>query len=75
MQMTINAVELKALLKVAVTEVLEERRDLLQAVILDSLEDMALIRAIEFGAQSEHVSREDVFRAVSAEHRCTSIAL
>jgi hypothetical protein len=65
MQTTINAVELKALLKVAVTEVLEERRDLLQSVIEDSLEDMALIRAIESGAQSEHVSREEVFRALA----------
>jgi hypothetical protein len=37
---------LKGLLKTAVAEVLEERQDLLQDALRESLEDMALMRAI-----------------------------
>ena len=65
MQATVDAAQLKTLLKEAVTEVLEERRDLLQDVVEEALEDIAMIRAIDAGAQSENVSREEVFRALS----------
>jgi hypothetical protein len=40
---------LKALIKTALIEVLEERRDLLREVIEETLEDIALAHAIEAG--------------------------
>ena len=53
---------LKGLLKDAVVEVLEERRDLLRDALQESLEDVALVRAIQEGEKSRLVSRQQVFR-------------
>ena len=43
---------LKGLLKSAVAEVLQERRDLLRDAIRESFEDVALVRAIQLGERS-----------------------
>ena len=40
----------------------EERRDLLRDALLESLEDMALVRAIQAGEKSPLVSRKQVFK-------------
>ena len=53
---------LKGLLKSAVTEVLAERQDLLCDAIRESLEDMAMLRAIQSGEKSPIVSRKKIFR-------------
>ena len=53
---------LKGLLKTAVTEVLEERQDLLRDAIHEGLEDLAIIRAIQIGEKSPLTSRKKVFR-------------
>ena len=52
---------LKALFKTALLEVLEERKDLLRDVIEETLEDIALARAIESGQRSQEASRSEVF--------------
>lgn len=62
MQTSINPEQLKELIKVAVTEVLEERRDLLYEAVEEALADAALVRAIEEGDSTELVGREDVFK-------------
>lgn len=56
---------LKVLLKDAVAEVLEERRDLLRAALQESLEDMAMLKAIEEGEKSPLISRKKVFQRFS----------
>ena len=61
MEASLNQDQLKDLIKAALTEVLEERQDLLQEAIAQALEDMALARAIEEGENSELVKREEVF--------------
>jgi len=53
---------LKGLLKTAAAEVLEERQDLLRDALRESLEDMALIRAIQVGEKSPHTSRKKIFQ-------------
>ena len=63
MQTTLDAAQLKSLMKEAVVEVLEERPDLLQT----ALEDAALGRAIEEGRKGELVTREEVFRVLSGD--------
>ena len=52
---------LKSLLKEAVVEVLEERHDLLREALQQSLEDVAMIRAIQEGQKSRLTSRRKVF--------------
>ena len=59
---TIDDVKLKNLLKAAVVEVLEERRDLVSDAVAEAVEDLAMIRAIREGSLSENVSREEVFK-------------
>ena len=53
---------LKGLLKTAVAEVLEERQDLLRDALRESLEDVAIIRAIQLGEKSPVITRKKVFR-------------
>jgi cob(I)alamin adenosyltransferase len=61
MEPSINQDQLKALIKAALVEVLEERQDLLLEAIAQALEDMAFARAIEEGESSELIKREAVF--------------
>src|SRR4051794_34044740 len=56
---------LKELLKEAVAEVLDERRDLMRGVIEEALEDMAMARAIQAGEGTPEVSREEIFRILA----------
>lgn len=53
---------LKGLLKTAVAEVLAERQDLLRDALRESLEDMAILRAIQLGEKSPIISRKRIFR-------------
>lgn len=53
---------LKGLLKTAVTEVLEERQDLLREALRDTLEDMAIVKAIKDGEKTSLVSRNKIIR-------------
>jgi len=56
--------KLKALLKSAIVEVLEERQDLLQDAVAAALEDVGMARAIAQGERTPHVSRADVFSSL-----------
>lgn len=53
--------EIKALFKQAMVELLEERRDLFSDVLLEALEEIALVNAIQEGEESESVSRKEIF--------------
>jgi hypothetical protein len=53
---------LKGLVKTAVAEVLSERQDLLRDALRESLEDMAIMRAVQIGEKSPLISRKKVFR-------------
>ena len=56
---------LKTLLKDAVAEVLEERQDILRAAVQESLEDAAMLRAIQAGEKSRPVSRAKIFQRLA----------
>ena len=58
MTYTMDSAELKELLKTAMVEVLEEKRELVRDAVADAIEDIGFIRAIEEGVRSEAVSRE-----------------
>ena len=53
---------IKLLLKDAVVEVLEERHDLLREALQESLEEVAMLRAIQDGEKSRLTSRKKIFR-------------
>ena len=62
MPLTADETKLKKLIKAAVGEVLEERRDLVRDALVDAVEDIGLIKAIDAGRQSKTVSRKEVFQ-------------
>ena len=65
---TIEPDELKRLLKSAIAEALEERRDWVRDIVEEALlEDIALHRAIDEGLESPKVSREEVFAYLNAQ--------
>jgi hypothetical protein len=59
---TVDEARLKELLKAAIVEVLEERRDLVLDLVEEALEDVVLVRAMEEGEESPLVSRDEVFK-------------
>ena len=56
---------IKVLLKDAVVEVLEERQDLLREALQESLEDMAMLKAIRDGEKSRLTSRKKIFHRLA----------
>jgi hypothetical protein len=64
---TIDEEKLKALVKSALMEALEEHRDLVREIVEEAMEDIALARAIEQGLDSEPVSRGEVFAILEGE--------
>jgi len=63
-QISLNEGRIKELLKEAVLETLEERRDLIYDVVAEAVEDFALAKAIQEGESSESVTREEVFQTL-----------
>jgi hypothetical protein len=63
-EMSLDEGRIKELLKEAVLEVLEERRDLIYDVLAEAMEDFALAKAIQEGESSESVTREQVFQTL-----------
>ncbi len=57
---------LKRLLKAAIVEVLEERRDLVGDIIEEALEDAGLVAAIDEGLQTAALSRSDIHALLDA---------
>ncbi len=58
---TIDEERLKDLLKIALVEALTEHRDLVQEIVEEAMQDIALAHAIEHGLSSSSVTRDEVF--------------
>ena len=59
--LTIEDGKLKELFKQAIIEAMEEKKDMVRDLLLETMEDMAMINAIRQGEQSPPASREEVF--------------
>ena len=64
-EVTLNAEQLKTLLKVAIIEILQEQKEVFTDLILEAMEDIALAKAIEEGESTEIVSREAIFNILN----------
>ena len=53
--------KLKNLMKQAIIEVIEEKKDVVHDILVDALEDVAMIHAIQNGEDSGSVSRDEIF--------------
>jgi hypothetical protein len=55
-EVTLNAEQLKILLKVAIIEIFQEQKEVFTDLIIEAMEDIALAKAIEEGKSTEIVS-------------------
>jgi len=65
-ELGLNDAQLKELLKVVLLEMFQERRELLHDLMAEVLEDMAMVRAINVGKDSETVSRDEIVEILEA---------
>lgn len=63
----IDETRIKALFKEALVEVIEENQDLVSSILMDTIEDIGLSRAIAEGEKSKTVTREEIFEVLSEE--------
>lgn len=61
-----NDEQIKEAFKSAIVEVLQERKDLIREIIDEIIEDATFARAIDEGAPSPKVSREQVFELLES---------
>ena len=61
MEAMISDDRIKELFKSAIVEVLEERGDLLREALAEAIEEIAIVRAIEDGENTETITRDEVF--------------
>lgn len=63
-QTGIDEAAVKKLLKEALTETLQEQRELLHEVFAEVLEDIVLAEAVRKGQRTEKVARGEIFKAL-----------
>ena len=61
---SIDESRFKDLIKQALLEVLQERRDLISELLAEAIEDLGLTQAIREGESTDSVSRDAVIRAL-----------
>ena len=59
--LTTDSSKLKEVFKQAIIEAMEEKKDLVHDLLVEAMEDLGMIRAIQQGEDSETVSRDEVF--------------
>ena len=57
---TIDEKRLRGIVKSAIADAFEENRELMQDIVQEALEDIAIVRAIEQGLETKSVSRKKV---------------
>ena len=62
MELSIDESRIKQLFKEALIEVIEERRGVFHELLIEALEDNALVHAIQDGEDSTPVSRQAVLK-------------
>ena len=67
MQTVIDDSKLKQLLKEVLVETLEEKRDVFHDLITEALEDIALVRAIQEGEDTETVGKQEIFNILEGQ--------
>lgn len=56
-----DSAKLKEVFKQAIIEAMEEKKDLVHDLLVEAMEDLGMIRAIQQGEETETVSRDEVF--------------
>ena len=62
MATTIDDDKLRELVKAALVDALQERRDMVKEIFTEALEDIGLVKAIDEGLSSGSITRDEVFQ-------------
>ena len=65
-QVSLDEARVKELLKQAILELFQERRDLLHELFVEALEDLALVNAIKEGESGETVSKTEILEILES---------
>ena len=66
MKALIEENKIKVLMKEAVAEVFKEKRKMFHDLVVEAIEDMALINAINRGEKTDSVSRSDILKILKS---------
>jgi len=58
---------IRRLFKEALAETLEEKKDLFYNLLVEVIEDIAMVRAIQEGENTEPVSRQEIFKLLETQ--------
>jgi hypothetical protein len=61
-ELNLNEDKIKQIFKIALTEVIQEQKDVFSDLLAEIIEDIALEKAIKEGENTETVSREAIFK-------------
>ena len=53
--------KLKELFKQAIIEAMEEKKDVVHDLLVEAMEDVAMIHAIQNGEETDPISRDEIF--------------
>lgn len=67
METLIDDRKIKDLFKQAILEAIEEKKDVVHDLLVEVMEDIAMIRAIQDGENSGPVSRDDIFQILESK--------
>lgn len=67
MATTVNDAKLKKVLKTALVEVLDERREDFRELFAEAIEDLALVRAIQEGESTKTVPKGSVLKVLKGK--------
>ena len=62
-----DSVKIKELFKQAIIEAIEEKKDEVHDLLVEVMEDIAMIHAIQDGEDSDSVSREEIFEILKGK--------
>ena len=67
METLIDDKKIKELFKQAIIEAIEEKKDVVHDLLVEVIEDIAMVRAIQDGENSGTASRDDVFKILEGK--------
>jgi Fe2+ transport system protein B len=66
-EISLDENKLKEILKTAIVEVIQERKEIFSDLLAEIIEDIALEKAIKEGENTESVSREAIFKLLDRQ--------
>jgi len=60
--LTNDSSKIKELFKQAIIEAMEEKKDVVHDLLVEAMEDLTMIHAIQEGEETQPVSRDEVFK-------------